>query len=114
MFFMLSILYLKLVQATDSSCCPQKIVGGVAYQWVEDDENTSMHGCTENCVYTTVGGGDKYCFKEGMGSVQCFNNVTACTDSSNCKHGYQCDTVTNKCIQGALLSFFETLLCHLI
>ena len=101
----LIIVYLKLDPASASSCCPQKIVGGVAYQLLEDDENTSMHGCTENCVYTTVGGGDKYCFKEGMGLVQCFDNMTACTDSSNCKHGYACDTITNSCVKGDSLIF---------
>ena len=81
-------------------CCPQKMVGGVAYQLVEEDEDTSMYGCKENCIYTKDNEDERICFKEGSGVVQCFENVTACVDSSNCSPGQECDLLTNYCVKG--------------
>ena len=105
-FIMKLLVYLTLgillKSTTGKSCCPQKTVGGVAYQLVEDVEDTSKFGCSENCVYTRDGDGDRFCFKEGVGAVQCFENVTACTDSSNCKPGEECDLVTHSCVKGEL------------
>jgi len=86
-------------KAMATRCCPQKMVGGVAYQLVEEDEDTSMYGCKENCIYTKDNEDERICFKEGSGSVQCFENVTACVDSSNCSPGQECDLITNYCVK---------------
>ena len=84
-----------------TNCCPQKMVGGIAYQLVDENEDTSMHGCKENCIYTKDQEDERFCFKEGSGAVQCFDNVTACVDSSNCNPGEECDSLTNYCVKGS-------------
>ena len=91
---------LNVDSETVPACCPNKIVGGVAYQLVEENPNTSMFGCIDSCVYTKLGEGDKFCFTEGTGSVQCFDDVTACTDSSDCPKGQECDQMSNSCMKG--------------
>ena len=91
---------LPLYSATAPACCPRKIVGGVAYKLVEEDVNTSMFGCMNSCVYTQLGEGDRVCFRKGEHSVQCFDNVAACADSSDCPKGQECDKLYNSCVTG--------------
>merc|ERR1719312_1059891 len=47
-------------------CCKHKIVGGIFYTLIEE-ENTESFGCLSNCVYKQMGQTDneKYCFKTG-------------------------------------------------
>merc|ERR1712106_713641 len=63
-------------------CCKQKKVGGVPYTLIAE-EDTSRHGCKNNCVYQEIGNnGSRICFKQGNHDVECYDsdctNLTAC------------------------------------
>ena len=82
-------------------CCPYKSVSGVAYQLLEAKVNTTIYGCKDNCIYTKVDGGGKFCFKSGFGRVQCMATINdSCVESYDCKVGYSCHQEVKTCIKG--------------
>lgn len=57
-----------------SSCCIEKVVGGITYIIVEENTGkTQGYGCSEDCVYIRMDetGGQMYCFSPGNLEVAC-------------------------------------------
>merc|ERR1719481_426015 len=55
----------------NGSCCAFKIVGGVNYTYV-GEQDTKQYNCLSHCVYeTTASPGVQYCFAAGALPVEC-------------------------------------------
>ena len=102
LILLISVMLRSIIATT--GCCPQKLVGGVAYELLEEGVDTKEYGCLQDCVYTS-GDNRRVCFKKGSQTVKCFDNITACIDSSDCQRGEYCDDSSKSCKKGWKTNF---------